>query len=52
VGLPVEYVGLIWMVDRVLDMCRTAVNITSDSTITMIIAHTEGEVDESVLAAN
>jgi len=49
VGLPVEYTGLIWAVDRVLDMCRTATNIASDSTVTMIIAHTEGEVDESVL---
>jgi len=50
VGLPVEYTGLIWAVDRVLDMCRTATNIVSDSTITMIVAHGEGEVDESVLA--
>jgi Na+/H+-dicarboxylate symporter len=49
VGLPVEYTGLIWAVDRVLDMCRTATNITSDSTIAMIVAHTEGEVDDSVL---
>jgi Na+/H+-dicarboxylate symporter len=44
VGLPVEYTVLIWSVDRVLDMCRTATNIVSDSTITMIVAHTEGEV--------
>jgi Na+/H+-dicarboxylate symporter len=49
VGLPLEYTGLIWAVDRVLDMCRTAVNIASDSSITLIVAHTEGEVDESVL---
>ena len=49
VGLPVEYTGLIWAVDRVLDMCRTAVNISSDSSISLIVAHTEGEVDDSVL---
>ena len=49
VGLPLEYTGLIWAVDRILDMCRTATNITSDSSITMIVAHTEGEVDDSVL---
>jgi len=49
VGLPVEYTGLIWAVDRVLDMCRTAVNVTSDSSITLIMAHSEGEIDESVL---
>ena len=49
VGLPVEYTALIWAVDRVLDMCRTATNIAGDSTITMIVAHLEGEVDETVL---
>ncbi len=43
---------MIWAVDRVLDMCRTATNVTSDSTIAMIVAHTEGEVDESVLSAS
>ena len=49
VGLPVEYTALIWAVDRVLDMCRTSVNIVSDSSITLVVAHTEGEVDDSVL---
>ena len=49
VGLPLEYTGLIWAVDRVLDMCRTAVNIASDSSITLIVAHTEGEVDDAHL---
>ncbi len=49
VGLPVEYTALIWAVDRVLDMCRTAVNIASDSSITLVVAHAEGQVDESVL---
>jgi Na+/H+-dicarboxylate symporter len=49
VGLPVEYTALIWVVDRVLDMCRTAVNIASDSSITLIVAHSEGQIDESVL---
>jgi Na+/H+-dicarboxylate symporter len=48
VGLPVEYTVLIWSVDRVLDMCRTATNIASDSTITMIVAHTEGEVKGTI----
>jgi Na+/H+-dicarboxylate symporter len=49
VGLPVEYTGLIWAVDRILDMCRTATNITSDLSIAMVVAHTEGEVDDAVL---
>jgi len=44
VGLPVEYTGLIWAVDRVLDMSRTAVNIASDSSITLIVATAEGEI--------
>jgi len=47
VGLPIEYTGIIWAVDRVLDMCRTSVNITSDSSIALIVAHGEGEVKEA-----
>lgn len=49
VGLPLEYTGIIWTVDRVLDMCRTATNVTSDSSIALIVAHTEREIDESVI---
>ena len=36
-GLPVEYIALIVAVDRILDMCRTALNITSDLVVTKII---------------
>ena len=43
VGLPLEGVGLILAVDRVLDMCRTTVNVWSDSCGTGIIARSEGE---------
>ncbi len=43
VGLPVEGVGLILVTDRILDMCRTAVNVFSDSCGAVIIAKTEGE---------
>lgn len=43
VGLPVEAIGLILAVDRVLDMCRTAVNVFSDSCGTVIIARLAGE---------
>jgi Na+/H+-dicarboxylate symporter len=49
VGLPVEYTALIWAVDRVLDMCRTAVNLAGDSSVALIVATTEGEVDDTVL---
>ncbi len=51
VGLPIEYTGIIWTVDRVLDMCRTAVNVTSDSSIALIVAHTENEVHESAMGS-
>ena len=43
VGLPLEGVGLILAVDRILDMCRTTVNVWSDSCGAVTIARTEGE---------
>jgi Na+/H+-dicarboxylate symporter len=43
VGLPAEGIGLILAVDRVLDMCRTSVNIFSDSCGAVIIGRSEGE---------
>lgn len=43
IGLPVEAVGLILAVDRVLDMCRTSVNVFSDSCGAVLIGRTEGE---------
>ena len=44
-GLPAEGIGLILAVDRILDMCRTSVNIFSDSVGAVTIARTEGEQD-------
>ena len=44
VGLPLEGVGLIIAVDRILDMCRTTINIWSDSCGAVIIAKSEGEI--------
>ena len=46
VGLPIEGIGIILGVDRVLDMVRTTINITGDSAITMIVDRTEGGLDE------
>lgn len=43
VGLPLEGVGLILAVDRLLDMFRTTVNVISDSCGAVVIAKTEGE---------
>ena len=48
VGLPVEGIALIIGVDRILDMVRTAVNVTGDSAITLIVARTENEFDENI----
>lgn len=48
IGLPLEGIGLILAVDRVLDMCRTSVNVFSDSCGAVIIARSEGE--QNVLA--
>jgi len=43
IGLPLEAVGLILAVDRVLDMCRTSVNVFSDSCGAVLIGRLEGE---------
>ncbi len=47
VGLPEELIGvgiaLLQFTDRILDMCRTAVNVTGDSTCAAVIARSEGE---------
>ena len=51
VGLPIEYTALIWAVDRILDMARTMTNIWSDCCGTLVIAHTENAIDDSVLFA-
>ncbi len=48
VGLPVEGIGLIIGVDRLLDMVRTAVNVTGDSMVTVIVGKSEGQFDQSV----
>lgn len=48
VGLPIEGIGIILGVDRVLDMVRTTVNITGDSAITLIVDKSEGVLDETV----
>jgi len=44
VGVPVEGIALILGVDRILDMCRTAVNITGDSSCAVVVAASEGEL--------
>jgi DAACS family dicarboxylate/amino acid:cation (Na+ or H+) symporter len=46
VGLPVEGIALIIGVDRLLDMMRTACNVTGDCAVTCIIAKGEGALDQ------
>jgi len=48
VGLPLEGVGIILAVDRILDMFRTAVNVLSDSCGSVIVARMEGESLEGI----
>jgi Na+/H+-dicarboxylate symporter len=47
-GLPVEGIALIIGVDRLLDMVRTAVNVTGDATISVIVGKSEKQFDEEV----
>jgi Na+/H+-dicarboxylate symporter len=49
VGLPAEAIGVLLVFDRILDMCRTAINVLADAACTVIIARLEGETE--VLAA-
>ena len=48
VGLPVEAIGVIWVTDRILDMCRTSVNVYSDTVAAVIIENSEGGVPYSL----
>lgn len=48
VNLPAEAIGLILGVDRILDMLRTAVNVTGDAAVTLAVARTEGALDKNV----
>tara|TARA_R110000787_G_scaffold8220_4_gene27375 strand:- start:10198 stop:11481 length:1284 start_codon:yes stop_codon:yes gene_type:complete len=48
VGLPVEGIALIIGVDRLLDMMRTAVNITGDCVVSSIVARSEGLLNEDI----
>jgi Na+/H+-dicarboxylate symporter len=47
VGLPVEAIALVLGVDRLLDMCRTAVNITGDAACAVYVSRSEGEAVEA-----
>ena len=48
VGLPVEGIGLILGVDRLLDMVRTAVNVSGDAAVSVIVAKSEGKLNQDI----
>lgn len=48
VGLPVEGIALIIGVDRLLDMTRTAVNVTGDSMVSLVVAKSEDQFDQDM----
>jgi len=45
-------VGFVLPFDRILDMARTAVNITGDATVSVLVAKSENEIDEDVFREN
>ena len=45
VGLNPAWIAIIFPVDRILDMCRTVVNVTGDATVATLVASTEGELE-------
>ena len=48
VGLPMEGLAIIAGIDRILDMARTTVNICGDLMVSVLVAKSENELDESV----
>lgn len=47
-GLPLEAIGIILAVDRILDMLRTSVNVTGDAAVSCIVAESEGLLDKDI----
>jgi len=45
-GIPEAGLALIFAIDRPLDMCRTTVNVTGDAAVAMLIAHSEGKLND------
>ena len=51
VGLPLDAIGLILAVDRILDMIRTSVNVCGDAAVSCIVAKSESELEEKHLTS-
>ena len=52
VGLPVEAIGIIFGIDHIIDMFRTAVNITGDAICTMIVSFRNKALDVDIFNGN
>ncbi|MDG3087736.1 dicarboxylate/amino acid:cation symporter [Vibrio hannami] len=48
VGLPIEGLAIVAGIDRILDMARTTVNVCGDMMVSLLIAKSEGELDETI----
>lgn len=48
VGLPIEGIGLVLGVDRLMDMVRTAVNVSGDAVVSVVVANSENKLDKAV----
>ena len=46
-GLPLEAIGIILAVDRILDMTRTAINVTGDAAVACVVAESEGMLENT-----
>ena len=47
-GIPVAGLALVLAPDRILDMCRTATNITGDAAVAVLVASSEGELEAGI----
>ena len=43
IGLPIEAIGVLMVFDRILDMCRTSINVWGDACCATIVARLSGE---------
>ncbi|MBC2581794.1 dicarboxylate/amino acid:cation symporter [Clostridium sp. DJ247] len=51
-GLPIEGIAMVKGIDTVLDMARTATNVTGASVISLLVAESEGEFDRTAFDVN
>lgn len=51
VGLPLGAIALFFPIDRIMDMMRTLTNVTGDAMVSVLVAKSEGELDEDIFNA-